>query len=84
MKKMVFLNKPYMYEQHNFCIEKGLECKKGLNIRSERGGVRNTNARKKTFWNVVLACVLLRKIFWNGIPVCSASKIPVYEYVQKV
>jgi hypothetical protein len=31
---------------------------------------------KKRFWNTVLVCILLRKNFWNGVPGCSITKIP--------
>jgi hypothetical protein len=34
------------------------------------------SGKKKRFWNAVLACILLRKNFWNGVPARSITKIP--------
>jgi hypothetical protein len=31
-------------------------------------GVVLYQCQKERFWNAVLACVLLRKNFWNGVP----------------
>jgi hypothetical protein len=41
----------------------------------KKGGVSYTNSRKKGFQNVVLACILLTKNFWNGVPARSITKI---------
>jgi hypothetical protein len=40
------------------------------------GGVSSINARKKTFWNAILVCVLLRKNFLNGGLAHSAVRMP--------
>jgi hypothetical protein len=40
-----------------------------------RGGVSYIDARKKRFQNAGPACVVLRKNFWNGVLVCSITKI---------
>jgi hypothetical protein len=40
------------------------------------GGVSYIDAREKMFRNTVLACILLRKNFWNGVPACSIIQIP--------
>jgi hypothetical protein len=37
--------------------------------------LHKTNARKK-FCNTILACIVLRNSFQNGIPMCSVTKIP--------
>jgi hypothetical protein len=40
------------------------------------GGISYIDARAKKFRNVVSACVILRKIFRNGVPARSVTKIP--------
>jgi hypothetical protein len=42
----------------------------------QEGGVNYVDARKKSFWNTIPACALLRKNFRNGVLVCSNTKIP--------
>jgi hypothetical protein len=59
-----------------FVLKKVLECKERPKTQSERDGVDYTNARKKRFWNTVLASVLLRKNLWNSVPARSITKIP--------
>jgi hypothetical protein len=44
------------------------------NIWLKKGGIKYTNARKKRFRNAVW--VLLEKNFWNGVPACLVTKIP--------
>jgi hypothetical protein len=40
------------------------------------GGVSYIDSGKKRFWNAILACSLLVKNLWNGIPASSVIKIP--------
>jgi hypothetical protein len=40
------------------------------------GGGSYIDAREERFWNTVLACVLLRKRFQNGVLAHSITKIP--------
>jgi hypothetical protein len=61
-----------------FIWKKVLECKERPKIRLERGGVSYTNARKKGFWNAIMACVLLRKNFQNGVLAPSITKYPCF------
>jgi hypothetical protein len=44
-----------------------------------------TSAKGKAFWKGILACILLRKNLWTGIPALSITKIhldiTIYFYV---
>jgi hypothetical protein len=53
-----------------FFLKEGSRTHRGTNYLVE-GDVSHTNARKK-----VLACVLLKNKFQNGVLVCSVTKIP--------
>jgi hypothetical protein len=48
------------------------------------GGVSYIDGRRKTFRNIVLACVLLRKNFWNGVPARSVTKISLHRQTHTV
>jgi hypothetical protein len=45
----------------------------------DREGWCYTNARRKTSWNTVLTCILLRKNFWNSVLDIPPEKYS-YEY----
>jgi hypothetical protein len=45
------------------------------------GGVCCIDAKKKRFQNTILACVLLRNNFWNGVMTHSIPKIPLISVI---
>jgi hypothetical protein len=66
-----------------FLLKTVLECKELPKIRLERDGASYIGARKKRFWNAVLACIL-RKSFRNSILACSITKIPLIMHKRKL